>query len=765
MNETDGALSEQFSLKDLYPVLVGFTKAILPDTDVAINIDRNVFLDLYSSIFVHGATIATTDSLPNGSLIGTMVMVHYTKEKDNVITVVGRSMMRVKLSDVTISNNVHYAKLISYPYEKDCDEDTIAVYANMISASLKRLASGETSDRVYSEIPPFYTEDPDRWINSFSPAFKNVDTNLLFYTDKLSARLEHLAVAIGVQLDQHKVREEIEKKIQENIEKGQREYYLREELKVINEELFGSEDERNRYELAIEELKAPEEVKDKLTRELNKMLSLQTGSPESFVCKNYIDTVLALPWGKYSEENRDIKRAREILDADHYGIQEVKDRIIEYLAVHNLSEGNVTNILCLVGPPGVGKTSIAASIARALGREYVRASLGGVHDEAEIRGHRRTYIGSMPGRIIAGIKKAGTANPLFLLDEIDKLGADYKGDPSNALLEVLDPAQNSTYQDHYIDLPFDLSKVMFITTANTLQTMSRPLLDRMEIIELGSYLPEEKHLIAVRFLIPKQMKNYCLSSEQVEITDAAIDRIIRFYTREAGVRRLEQLLGKVLRKAAVVVVEKGEKVVVDGLDVEKYLGIPKFPDSDATLQDRVGVVHGLAWTENGGELLDVEALVLAGKDKKIVTGNLGNVMKESVEIALTNAREYAAKVLGKDVDLSEKDLHVHFPDGAVPKDGPSAGCAISTAILSALTDKPVKGDVAITGELSLVGRVIAIGGVKEKCVAALRSGITKVILPLENQKDVADIPEALREKMHFTFVERVEEVYKLLLDL
>ncbi|MBO7390355.1 MAG: AAA family ATPase, partial [Clostridia bacterium] len=528
MNENDVTLSEQNSLKDLYPVLVGFTKAILPDTDVAINIDKEIFIEKYASIFVHGATFATTDRLPDGTMIGTMVMIHYTKEKDNVYSVIGRSLMRVRLFDVTVSNDVFYAKLISYPYEKDCDDDTIAVYANLISGSVKRLASGETSDRLYSEIPPFYTEDPDRWINSFAPAFKNVDTNLIFYTDKLSARLEHLAVSIGVQLDQHKIREEIEKKVQESIEKGQREYYLREELKVINEELYGSEDERNKYELAIEELNASAEVKEKLTRELNKMLSLQTGSPESFVCKNYIDTVLALPWGKYSEENRDIKRAREILDADHYGIKEVKDRIIEYLAVHNLSEGNVTNILCLVGPPGVGKTSIAASIARALGREYVRASLGGVHDEAEIRGHRRTYIGSMPGRIIAGIKKAGTANPLFLLDEIDKLGADYKGDPSNALLEVLDPAQNSTYQDHYIDLPFDLSKVMFITTANTLQTMSRPLLDRMEIIELGSYMPEEKRLIAINFLIPKQMANYHLSKEQVEITDAAIDKIIRF---------------------------------------------------------------------------------------------------------------------------------------------------------------------------------------------------------------------------------------------
>ena len=765
MNENDVTLSEDSSLKDCYPVLVGFTKAILPDADVAINVEKPIFDQRYASVFVHGASFATTDRLPDGTLIGTMVMVHYTKEQGNVVTIIGRSLMRVKLSDVILSDGLYYAKLISYPYERDCDDDMIAAYGNIISSSVKRLSSGETSDRIYSEIPPFYNDDPDRWINSFGPAFKNVDTNLLFYTDKLSARLEHLAVSIGVQVDQHKVKEEIERKIQENIEKSQREYYLREELKVINEELFGSEDERDKYETAIRELNAPEEVKEKLMRELNKMMALQTGSPESFVCKNYLDTVLALPWGIYSEENRDIQHAREILDADHYGIQEVKDRIIEYLAVHNLSEGNVTNILCLVGPPGVGKTSIAASIARALGREYVRASLGGVHDEAEIRGHRRTYIGSMPGRIIAGIKKAGTANPLFLLDEIDKLGADYKGDPSNALLEVLDPAQNSTYQDHYIDLPFDLSKVMFITTANSLQTMSRPLLDRMEIIELGSYLPEEKRLIAIKFLIPKQLANYHLTKEQVDITESAIDRIIRFYTHEAGVRRLEQLISKILRKAAVTVVEKGESLLVDAEDVESYLGIPRFPDPDAIKTDRVGVVHGLAWTENGGELLDVEAISMPGKDKKIVTGNLGNVMKESVEIALSNAREYASSVLGETIDLSERDLHIHFPDGAVPKDGPSAGCAISTAILSALIEKPVKGDIAITGELSLVGRVIAIGGVKEKCVAALRNGIKRVILPLDNKKDISEIPDSLRDQMDFTFVEKIEEVYKILLGI
>lgn len=764
MNENNTSLSEQTSLKELYPVLIGFKRAILPDTDVNLNIDKRLYEEKYTSLLVPGASFVATDQLDDGSRIGTLVHIHSLQPKEEVQSFFGRSLIRVKLDEIVISDDVPFARISDYPYEKDCDEDTISSYGNIISSGIHRLAASKNAEKIYHELPPFDLRDPNKWINACGPAFHSVDTNALFYAEKLTERLEIIAVAIGVQLDQSKIREEIEKKIQANIDKSQREYYLREELKVINEELYGSDDEREKYEQQIADLPASDEVKDKLTRELNKMFSLQAGSPESFVCKNYIDTVLSLPWGKYSEENTDIEHARKVLDEDHYGINEVKDRIIEYLAVHNLSGGNVTNILCLVGPPGVGKTSIVASIARALRREYVRASLGGVHDEAEIRGHRRTYIGSMPGRIIAGIKKAGTSNPVFLLDEIDKLGADYKGDPSNALLEVLDPKQNSTYQDHYVDLPFDLSKVMFITTANSLQPMSRPLLDRMEIIELGSYLPEEKHLIAVRFLIPKQLENYHLTKENVTLTDAAIDKIISAYTREAGVRRLEQLIGKILRKIAVAVVEGEKSITVDASDVERYLGVPKFAESDPIRKDRVGVVHGLAWTENGGEMLDVECLVMGGKDKKIVTGNLGNVMKESVEIALSRARAYAESI-GRKVDLSEKDIHVHFPDGAVPKDGPSAGCAISSAILSALIEKPVRGDYAITGELSLTGRVIPIGGVKEKCVAALRNGIKSIILPSENKKDVADIPEPLRKQIDFTYVEEVQDVYKILLDL
>ena len=414
MTENEQNFAGQSERKDLYPVLAGFGKAILPDTEVALNIDKRLYEEKYTSLLQPGAVFVTTDRLTDGSGVGTLVQINSVESKEDVQTFLGHSMLRVKLEDVAFFNEIPFAKIIDFPYEKDCDEDTIASYGNIISSGIHRLIALKNSDKVYREIAPFDLKEPNRWINRFGPAFSAADTNALFYAEKLSERLEQIAVAIGVQLDQGKIREEIEKKVQENIDKSQREYYLREELKVINEELYGGEDEREKYEQAIAELNASDEVKDKLTRELNKMLSLQTGSPESFVCKNYLDTVLALPWGKYSEETLDVAEARKILDEDHYGIQEVKDRVLEYLAVHALAGGNITNILCLVGPPGVGKTSIVASIARALGREYVRASLGGVHDEAEIRGHRRTYIGSMPGRIIAGIKKAGTSNPVFL---------------------------------------------------------------------------------------------------------------------------------------------------------------------------------------------------------------------------------------------------------------------------------------------------------------------------------------------------------------
>ena len=762
MNET--LFNENDTLKEYYPVLTGFKKAILPDNDVALNIDKRLFEEKFSNILLPNTNFVTLDELAEDS-IGTLVSIHRTAPAEKTQSFFGHSLMRVKITGTLVQDQVAYVKIVEFPYENDADEDTVAVYGGLITSGIKKLASSQNSEKVYRELPTFDSADPNRWINKYAAAFPTVDTNDIFYTTELSKRLESVAVAVGVMLDRNKVKDEIEKKVQENIDKSQREYYLREELKVVNEELFGSDDERTKYQEAIDALNAPQEVKDKLEKELQKMLTLQTGSPESFVCKNYIDTVLALPWGVYSEETTDIEAARKILDEDHYGIKDVKERIVEYLAVHEIGKGAVTNILCLVGPPGVGKTSIVESIARALGRKYIRASLGGVHDEAEIRGHRRTYIGSMPGRIMAGIKKAGTSNPVFLLDEIDKLGADYKGDPSNALLEVLDPKQNSTFQDHYIDLPFDLSKVMFITTANSIAQMSRPLLDRMEIIEVGSYTPEEKLEIAKGFLLPKLLKTYGIAPETFGVSDKAFAYIIDAYTREAGVRRVEQLLSKILRKAAVKLVTGAKKIEVEKENVEEYLGVPTYISESEDKSDRVGVVHGLAWTENGGDTLDIECLVLAGKDKKIVTGNLGNVMKESVEIALSNARYYLTNVMKKEVDLSEKDIHVHFPDGAVPKDGPSAGAAISAAILSALSGVKVRGDIAITGEVSLSGKVIPIGGVKEKCLAALRHGITKVVLPNGNKKDIADIPDYLRQKFAFSFVENVSEVYELLLSL
>lgn len=758
-------IAESDEREGFYPVLVGFKKAILADNDVALNLDRRMYDEKYSKVLVSGASFVSTDDLAKEELIGTLVSIHRTSPKDETQALFGRSLTRVHLVEIAFFDDVPYAKIAEYPYENDCDRETAAAYGEIITAGIKKLATSQDAEKIYRDLPPFDEMNADRWINMFGAAFHALDTNDIFYAKRTSERMESVAVAIGVQLDHEKLRDEIERKVQENIDKSQREYYLREELKVINEELYGGDDENEKYTRLIEELNASEEVKDKLKKELNKMISLQTGSPESFVCKNYIDTVLALPWGKYSEENLDIARAREILDEDHYGIEDVKQRILEYLAVHAIGKGNVRNILCFVGPPGVGKTSVAKSIARALGREYVRASLGGVHDEAEIRGHRRTYIGSMPGRIIAGIKNAGTSNPVFLLDEIDKLGADYKGDPSNALLEVLDPEQNATFQDHYIDLPFDLSKVMFITTANSLSTMSRPLLDRMEIIELGSYTLEEKIKIAEKFLLPKALKTLGMQESAVTISEDAVSLMISRYTMEAGVRKLEQLIGKILRKAAVKLIEGEKSIVVSSNELEDYLGIPRFAEESLKKEDRVGVVHGLAWTENGGDTLDVECVVIKGKDKKIVTGNLGAVMKESVEIAIANARKFVISEGLGDGDLSEKDVFVHFPEGAVPKDGPSAGAAISTAVLSALIDKKVRGDFAITGEVTLVGSVTPIGGVKEKCLAALRHGIDQIILPKGNEKDVRDIPEYLREKMKFHYVSEIKEVYSLLLSL
>ena len=577
-------------------------------------------------------------------------------------------------------------------------------------------------------------------------------------------RLEKLSQNLRREVEILELEQEMQTKVRDQLTRSQRDYVLREQLKVLQQELGedqqGSGDQEfSDYRHQIAKAKLPEEVREKLEKELRRLEKQPFGSAEATVIRNYLDTVLELPWGKKTKERVNVEVARKVLNADHYGLDKVKERILEFLAVKQLAPQLKGQILCLVGPPGVGKTSIASSVAKAIHRNMARISLGGVHDEAEIRGHRKTYVGAMPGRVIAAIQQAGSCNPLLLLDEIDKLGNDQRGDPASALLEVLDGEQNGTFRDHFLEVPFDLSDVLFITTANTLDTIPRPLLDRMEVIELNSYTDEEKVQIAKRHLLPKELKRHGLSKAQLRLTDDAIRALIRGYTRESGVRVLERELGTLCRKAAMRVVSDGVKSVsITEKSLESYLGIPRYHPDRLPQTEQVGVVNGLAWTSVGGEILEVEVGVVPGSGKIELTGNLGDVMKESAHAALTYIRSRAPQ-LGIEADFYKtKDIHIHFPEGAVPKDGPSAGIAITTAMVSALTGTPVKRELAMTGEVTLRGRVLPIGGLKEKTMAAYRNGITTVIVPADNEKDLEEIDQTVRAGLRFVPVEQVDEV-------
>ena len=561
-----------------------------------------------------------------------------------------------------------------------------------------------------------------------------------------------------------KIEQELSSQAQNQIAENQREYFLREELRAIQAELGEDDlgDDFDDYAQKIEKLACPDEVREKLKKELSRLRKQAYGSSDAAVLRNYLDICLELPWGQKSEEISDLALARKILDEDHYGLEKVKERILEYLAVRTLAPEVRGGMICLVGPPGTGKTSIAMSIARATGRKLVRVSLGGIHDEAEIRGHRKTYIGSMPGRIMNGITQAKTCNPLMVLDEIDKLGSDYRGDPSAALLEALDPEQNRTFRDHYLELPFDLSEVFFITTANTTSTIPRALLDRMEVIELSSYTDEEKLQIAKRHLIPKQRKKHGLRATQLKMGDDGIRAIISGYTRESGVRLLEREIAAVCRKAASGIAEgRFKSLAVRPDKLEQLLGPVKFKPDEKRNYDTVGLVRGLAYTSVGGEVLDVEAAVVNGTGKTVLTGNLGDVMKESAQAAITYIRSRAEQ-LGIDQDFYKtKDIHVHFPEAAVPKDGPSAGITMCVALISALSGRPVRGDIAMTGEISLRGRVMPIGGLREKTMAALRAGVSTVIIPRDNEPDLQEIDPLVREKLNFKMVDHADQVLEL----
>lgn len=583
-------------------------------------------------------------------------------------------------------------------------------------------------------------------------------------TEDIEERLEIFHEIFSKEVELLKIEREIDTRVKSQLDKMQKEYYLKEQLEVIKKEL-GEEKESDEYSKKLEDKNLPEEIRARAKKEIEKLSTISVQSPEYAVILNYLDWIMDLPWTESAEENIDIKNARKILDKEHYGLKKVKERILEFIAVRKLNKNAKGPILCLVGPPGVGKTSIASSIAHALDKNFVRMSLGGVTDEAEIRGHRRTYIGAMPGRVISLMKEAKQKNPVFLMDEIDKVGNNYRGDPASGLLEVLDPVQNKTFTDHYMELPFDLSEVFFVTTANTTSTIPGPLLDRMEIINLEGYTPNEKFNIARRYLVPRQLKESGLSEEDITISDGAIEDIISYYTREAGVRTLEQNISKVIRKAAMMIVEgEKEKISITKRNLNKFLGEKIFLFDLVNKENQVGVVNGLAWTAVGGTTLTIEATVMKGKGNLTLTGSLGNVMKESATAAVSYIAANAEKFGIKEDFRQKNDIHIHVPEGAVPKDGPSAGITMTTALVSALTKRPVRRDVAMTGEITLQGRVLPIGGLKEKLLAAQRMGVKTVIIPKENIRDLNEIEDNVKNLLEIIPVSDAEKVIEVALE-
>ncbi|MBP2639777.1 MAG: lon1 [Firmicutes bacterium] len=626
--------------------------------------------------------------------------------------------------------------------------------------------------KLSKKIPPetlvsvVVVEEPGRLADLIAShlSLKAEDKQALLDAVDVKIRLEKLCEILSREMEVLELEKKINGRVRKQMEKTQKEYYLREQVKAIQKEL-GDKDERtaeaDEYRARLKEQELPKEVEEKITKEIERLEKMPPMVAEGAVIRTYLDWLLALPWSKETEDRLDVSLAEKILDEDHHGLEKVKERILEYLSVRELTATMKGPILCLVGPPGVGKTSLARSIARSMERKFVRVSLGGVRDEAEIRGHRRTYVGALPGRIIQGMRTGGSKNPVFLLDEIDKMNADFRGDPSSALLEVLDPEQNNTFSDHYIELPFDLSRVLWVVTANAMHNIPRPLLDRMEVIQIAGYTEEEKVQIAQRFLIPKQTKDHGLTTSQISFSTETVQKVIRDYTREAGVRNLERNIASLCRKAARKIVQnKRTSVRITNRNLQDFLGVPRYRHAQAERAQQVGVATGLAWTEVGGEVLAVEVSVMKGKGKLTLTGKLGEVMQESAQAGFSYIRT-RAKELQIDEDFYEKkDIHIHLPEGAIPKDGPSAGITMATALASALTGKPVRNDIAMTGEITLRGRVLPVGGIKEKVLAAHRAGIHKIILPIENKRDIEEIPANVRRITEFIPVEHMDDVIK-----
>jgi len=700
--------------------------------------------------------------------IGTAVSIlKMVKVSERDIRVVVQGVARIKI-DGYLTNDPYYIARVTHIEEDYVEGMTIDALAANIKDVFHKVV--ELSPQVPSEIMTMIVnlKNPGM-LGDFVVSSLNIpveEKQEILQIIEIPLRLNRVLEILNRELEVLELGQKIQSQVKEGIDKNQREYYLREQLKAIQQEL-GEEEELNESDELKERLdkaKLPEEAEKAAKKELERLKRMHPSSAEYTVSRTYFDWLLDLPWNEATEDNLNISEAQRILNEDHYNLEKVKKRILEYLAVRQLKNDMKGPILCFVGPPGVGKTSLGRSIARALGRKFVRISLGGVHDEAEIRGHRRTYIGALPGRIIQGIKKAGSNNPLFMLDEVDKLGSDFRGDPSSALLEVLDPEQNFSFSDHYLEVAFDLSKVMFIATANVLQTIPPALQDRMEILELPGYTEEEKLLIARDFLIPKQLDEHGLKAEQLQFTENALKLIVGSYTREAGVRHLERQIASVCRGVAKEIVERSQQTVefTDEL-AHKYLGPVKFFPEVAERTVEPGVATGLAWTPTGGDIIFVEATIMPGKKTLTLTGQLGDVMKESAQAALSYVRA-KYKELGVEQDFYENgDIHIHIPAGAIPKDGPSAGVTMFTALTSLLTHRPIRNDIAMTGEITLRGAVLPVGGIKEKVLAARRAGIHTVILPKKNEKDLEEVPENAKKDLNFLFVQRMDEIIPLAL--
>ena len=690
------------------------------------------------------------------------------KLPDGTIKILVEGLERIKIKSFQNEGTYFSAKITAYPPEKE-DDNELKSWARAVVSQFEEYVKLNKKIPLDVVQSVKQIEEYDKLADTVAShlALKTEDKQFLLEAENLKERLNKLLQLIDTEMMVMEVEDRIKNRVKKQMEKSQKEYYLNEQIKAIQKELNDGEDgdEFGNYLKRINATKFTKEAREKALAELKKLKNMGNSSPESAIIRNYLDWLLDIPWNKKTKLNKDLSKAIEVLEEDHYGLEKVKERIVEYLAVQSRSSSMKAPILCLVGPPGVGKTSLGKSIARATNRNFVRASLGGMRDEAEIRGHRRTYVGAMPGKIVQSMKKAGTSNPLFLLDEIDKLGNDWRGDPSSALLEVLDPEQNSTFNDHYLEVDYDLSDVMFVTTANSLD-MPRPLLDRMEIIQLSGYTEDEKIEIAKRHLLKKVFDENAVKCSELVVSDDAIRDIIRYYTREAGVRNLERELSTIARKATKeILLQKGKciKIEVTPENLEKYLGVKRFSYGEAEKQDHIGVTTGLAWTEVGGDILFIEAVDMPGKGKVTQTGKLGDVMKESIETAYSVVRAHS-KDLGIDPEIFEKtDVHVHVPEGATPKDGPSAGIAMYTTLVSVFTKTPVRKDVAMTGEITLQGRVLPIGGLKEKLLAALRGGIKTVIIPKENEKDLAEIPDNVKNGMKIIPVDNVADVLKIAL--